>query len=123
MDRVCGVGRKCAVSGESHLYYEAGRAVQGEKVCDRVSHLEYEETVCNVRSVQYHESYICSARTEFAVRAGEIVEVKPSPDTAHKCIHGDSADHKTFVISSNSPTVQNLGFSEHVKCQQEYAFE
>ena len=35
---------------EGHIcIMRKGCAVQGERVCDRVLHLEYEERVCNVR--------------------------------------------------------------------------
>ena len=37
---------------EGHIcIMRKGCAVQGERVCDRVLHLEYEERVCNVRGV------------------------------------------------------------------------
>ena len=60
-------------------------------------------------SVQYQEGYICSTRTECAVR-GDSVQVTPSPHTTHSDIQGDSADHRTFGISSNSYTVLSPEF-------------
>ena len=55
---------------EGHIcIMRKGCAVQGEKVCDRVLHLEYEERVCNVRGV-------CSIRRVTSAVQGQGLHYK-----------------------------------------------